>query len=216
MTIREWTKQHNKRLQHAAIWAGIGVAFSALFFMLLLAGFNGHYVTLRSLPLRKAWQYLTAHQRSVIAFHRLEIIWPLVCIITLVMAVRELIRPSPESGTYAVSFWPRMVLIVVMLSFYIFFSIAMLLTVGNFPSGQNLLTGFPNQTFDRIFMRNGHIDRHIALAVSLWMALWIGVMIWITIFVIRDIRRHIRGNASQENNIPDTRERKKSNAHDGK
>ena len=214
MTIHEWTKQHKKRLQRAATWAGLSVALSVLFFMLMLAGFNGHYSMLRQLPPGKAWGYLTAQQDSVTAFHRLRIIWPLVCVTTLVMAVRELIRPSPESGTYAISFWPRMVLIVVMLSLYAFFSVAMLLTVGNFPSGQNLLTGFPSQTFDRIFVRNGHIDRHIALAVSLWTALWIGIMIWITIFVVRDIRRHIRGNASQ-GNIPTPEDHKESNAHDG-
>ncbi len=47
MTIREWTKQHKKRLQRAATWAGLSVALSVLFFMLMLAGFNGHYSTLR-------------------------------------------------------------------------------------------------------------------------------------------------------------------------
>lgn len=216
MTIHEWTKQHKKRLQRAATWAGISMALSVLFFMLIIAGFNGHNSMLRQLPPGKAWRYLTAHQRSVIAFHRLKIIWPLVCITTLVMAIWELIRPSREREFYAVGFWGRTILLGILLSGITYCIIAMIIAVGNFPSGQNLLTGFPNQTFDRIFMRNGHIDRHIALAVSLWTALWIGLMIWITVFVVRDVRRHIRRNASQGGNIPDTGNRRESEVHGGK
>ena len=214
MTIGEWTKQHKKRLQRAATWAGLSVALSVLFFMLTLANFNGHYGVLRRLPLGKAWIYLAAHQRSATAFHRVRIIWPLLCVVTLTMAVRELIAPPREREFYAVGFWGRIVLLGTLLSGITCCIIAMIMSVGNFPSGQNLLTGFPSQTFDRIFMRNGHIDRHIALAVSLWTALWIGIMIWITIFVVRDIRRHIRGNASQ-GNIPTPEDHKESNAHDG-
>ncbi len=89
MTIGEWTKQHKKRLQRAATWAGLSVALSVLFFMLTLANFNGHYGVLRRLPLGKAWIYLAAHQRSATAFHRMESFGPLVCVVALSLAVRD-------------------------------------------------------------------------------------------------------------------------------
>lgn len=196
MTIREWATQHKKPLQRAGTWAGLSVALAVLFFMLTLANFNGYYSVLQRLPLGRAWDYLTAHQRSVTAFHRLKIIWPLLCIVTLVIAVRELLRPSNSDDSRPVGFWGRIVTAATMVVGVTYFTLAMVTAVGNFPSGQTLLTGFPGQTFDRIFVRNGQIDDHIALAVSLWTALWIGVVIWTIVFVVRDVRQYIHKRRS--------------------
>ena len=192
MTIRGWTKQHKKRLQRAGTWAGLSVALALLFFMLTLANFNGHYSVLRRLPLGKVWGYLTAHQRSVTAFHRMESFGPLVCIVTLTLAVRELMHPSSENGAYPIGFWGRMVLLVASLSGLTYCTAAMVTAVGNFPSGQNLLTGFPHQTFYRLFVRNGQVNPWYVVCVAGWILFWLAAVALTLAFATKDIRRHLR------------------------
>ena len=192
MTIRKWARQHEKSLQRAATWAGLSVALVVLFFMLTLANFNGHYSALRRLPLGKAWIYLAAHQRSATTFHRMESFGPLVCIVTLTLAVRELMHPSSENGAYPIGFWGRMVLLVASLSGLSYCTAAMVTAVGNFPSGQNLLTGFPHQTFYRLFVRNGQVNPWYVVCVTGWILFWLVAVALTLAFATKDIRRHLR------------------------
>ena len=157
VAVRKWARRHEKSMKRAATWTGLSVALGAFLFEYGLSNVSGHLNIVRQMAPLAAWRYVVTHSGSE-ENARLELFAPLLITLPLAMAFRELLRPDLASGNYATNFLGRMVTLSAGLTLLTYIVVSMAAVIGNYPIGQSLLTGFPHQTFYRLFVHNGQVN----------------------------------------------------------